>query len=148
MVGKQFSVSVMNLATSSSHSTRANHSMNHRTNHFNLLEERKHALSEENLPSMVSWSKVPFVRSFVLFWLNKRFLSVRSTSFLNETFNLIYFHSEGSRENYLFDRRYVDRRTPTSGVRDREKRFSLMWWQTIHANSIENRCENHHWPWE
>lgn len=64
MVGKQFSVSVINLTTSMganrlgrpSHPTTATTTAtttSHST-HLNLLDQRKHALSEENLPSTVS----------------------------------------------------------------------------------------------
>lgn len=51
MVGKQFSVSVLNLATSIS-SNRI--PVNNDSTLLNLLDQRKHALSEENLPTTVS----------------------------------------------------------------------------------------------
>ncbi|CAF3555392.1 unnamed protein product [Rotaria sordida] len=52
MVGKQFSVSVINLATSIG-SSRINNPtpINNESTLLNLLDQRKHALSEENLPS-------------------------------------------------------------------------------------------------
>jgi hypothetical protein len=55
MAGKQFSVSVINLATSIS-SNRINHntSVTNDSTQLNLLDQRKHALSEENLPATVS----------------------------------------------------------------------------------------------
>ena len=51
MVGKQFSVSVINLATSINSNRLQN---NNETTLLNLLDQRKHALSEENLPTTVS----------------------------------------------------------------------------------------------
>jgi hypothetical protein len=51
MVGKQLSVSVINLATSLS-SNRI--PINNDSTLLNLLDQRKHALSEENLPTTVS----------------------------------------------------------------------------------------------
>ncbi len=50
MVGKQFSVSVFNLATSFG-TSRRNSAIATITEP--TIEQRKHALSEENLPSMV-----------------------------------------------------------------------------------------------
>lgn len=50
MVGKQFSVSVINLATSIG-TYRRNSAI--ATINEPTVEQRKHALSEENLPSMV-----------------------------------------------------------------------------------------------
>jgi hypothetical protein len=62
MAGKQFSVSVINLATSIS-SNRINHqtSVINDSTQLNLLDQRKHALSEENLPTTVSIAKVGYV---------------------------------------------------------------------------------------
>ncbi len=55
MVGKQFSVSVINLATSiNSNRINNNTSLNNDSTLLNLLDQRKHALSEENLPTTVS----------------------------------------------------------------------------------------------
>ncbi|CAF1545145.1 unnamed protein product, partial [Adineta steineri] len=56
MAGKQFSVSVINLATSSvsSNSNNSNSMTNNDATLINLLDQRKHALSEENLPTTVS----------------------------------------------------------------------------------------------
>jgi hypothetical protein len=51
MVGKQFSVSVINLATSVSSNRMP---INNDSTLLNLLDQRKHALSEENLPTTVS----------------------------------------------------------------------------------------------
>ncbi|CAF3831129.1 unnamed protein product [Adineta steineri] len=53
MAGKQFSVSVINLATSSvsSNSNNSNSMTNNDATLINLLDQRKHALSEENLPT-------------------------------------------------------------------------------------------------
>ena len=55
MVGKQFSVSVTNLATSTS-SNRISYSTpaNNESTCLNHVDQRKHALSEENLLSTVS----------------------------------------------------------------------------------------------
>jgi hypothetical protein len=50
MVGKQFSASVLNLATSIG-TNRRNSAI--ATISESTLDQRKHALSEENLPSMV-----------------------------------------------------------------------------------------------
>jgi hypothetical protein len=50
MVGKQFSISVINLATSTG-TSRRNSAI--ATTNESTVEQRKHALSEENLPSMV-----------------------------------------------------------------------------------------------
>jgi hypothetical protein len=62
MAGKQFSVSVINLATSIS-SNRINHqtSVANDSTQLNLLDQRKHALSEENLPTTVSIAKAGYV---------------------------------------------------------------------------------------
>jgi hypothetical protein len=55
MVGKQFSVSVINLATSLGSNRINNHTqINNESTLLNLLDQRKHALSEENLPTNVS----------------------------------------------------------------------------------------------
>ena len=55
MAGKQFSVSVINLATSiNSNRIHQHTSVSNDSTHLNLLEQRKHALSEENLPTTVS----------------------------------------------------------------------------------------------
>ncbi|CAF0751664.1 unnamed protein product [Rotaria sp. Silwood1] len=55
MVGKQFSVSVINLATSIGSNRISNNApINNESTLLNLLDQRKHALSEENLPSTVS----------------------------------------------------------------------------------------------
>lgn len=56
MAGKQFSVSVINLATSvSSNRIHQQTSINPtESTRLNLLEQRKHALSEENLAITVS----------------------------------------------------------------------------------------------
>jgi hypothetical protein len=57
MVGKQFSVSVINLATSiGSNRSSSNNTttINNESTLLNLLDQRKHALSEENLPTTVS----------------------------------------------------------------------------------------------
>ncbi|CAF4558336.1 unnamed protein product [Rotaria sp. Silwood1] len=52
MVGKQFSVSVINLATSIGSNRISNNApINNESTLLNLLDQRKHALSEENLPS-------------------------------------------------------------------------------------------------
>jgi hypothetical protein len=51
MVGKQFSVSVINLATSINSNRLP---VNNESTLLNLLDQRKHALSEENLPTTVS----------------------------------------------------------------------------------------------
>ena len=57
MVGKQFSVSVINLATSiNSHRLSTNSSINSEGNFLNLIEQKKHALSEENLSTTVRLS--------------------------------------------------------------------------------------------
>ena len=58
MASKQFSVSVINLATSIG-SNRISSNSNNTTIHnestlLNLLDQRKHAVSEENLPTTVS----------------------------------------------------------------------------------------------
>ena len=53
MAGKQFSVSVINLATSVS-SNRIHQQISTESTRLNLLEQRKHALSEENLAITVS----------------------------------------------------------------------------------------------
>lgn len=53
MAGKQFSVSVINLATSVS-SNRIHQQTSTESTRLNLLEQRKHALSEENLAITVS----------------------------------------------------------------------------------------------
>jgi hypothetical protein len=56
MAGKQFSVSVINLATSTSSNRISNNtSVNNDSTLLNLLDQRKHALSEENLPTTVSY---------------------------------------------------------------------------------------------
>jgi hypothetical protein len=62
MVGKQFSVSVINLATSIS-SNRINQqtSVVNDPTQLNLLDQRKHAVSEENLPTTVRIPKDEFV---------------------------------------------------------------------------------------
>jgi hypothetical protein len=55
MAGKQFSVSVINLATSSGSNRNNNPTqINNESTLLNLLDQRKHALSEENLPTTVS----------------------------------------------------------------------------------------------
>jgi hypothetical protein len=55
MVGKQFSVSVINLTTSTgSNRINNNTTINNDSTLLNLLDQRKHALSEENLPTTVS----------------------------------------------------------------------------------------------
>ncbi|CAF2478675.1 unnamed protein product [Rotaria sp. Silwood2] len=55
MVGKQFSVSVINLATSIGSNRISNTTpINNESALLNLLDQRKHALSEENLPSTVN----------------------------------------------------------------------------------------------
>jgi hypothetical protein len=76
MVGKQFSVSVINLATSiNSNRINNNPSLNNDSTLLNLLDQRKHALSEENLPTTVSS------------------ISDRG-KVVYKTFRLIYFYTE------------------------------------------------------
>jgi hypothetical protein len=58
MVGKQFSLSVINLTTSNgsngpNHSRHHANSICHDSTNINLLEQRKHALSEEHLSATV-----------------------------------------------------------------------------------------------
>jgi len=55
MVGKQFSVSVINLATptASNRTNNNNTTINNDSTLLNLVDQRKHALSEENLPITV-----------------------------------------------------------------------------------------------
>jgi hypothetical protein len=54
MVGKQFSVSVIKLATpTASNRTNNNPTINNDSTLLNLVDQRKHALSEENLPITV-----------------------------------------------------------------------------------------------
>lgn len=63
MAGKQFSVSVINLATSiSSNRIHQHTSVNPESIRLNLLEQRKHALSEENLAIAVSEGQNDVVR--------------------------------------------------------------------------------------
>ncbi len=72
MVGKQFSVSVINLATSINSNRLP---VNNESTLLNLLDQRKHALSEENLPTTVSS------------------ISDRG-KVVYKTFRLIYFYTE------------------------------------------------------
>lgn len=71
MVGKQFSVSVINLATSVNsnriNSNNNNQLINNDQTLLNLLDQRKHALSEESLPTTVR-----IVFSFLLSRKKKR----------------------------------------------------------------------------
>jgi hypothetical protein len=65
MAGKQFSISVFNLATSIG-TTRRNSAIATITEP--TVEQRKHALSEENLPSMVC--HILIERFFVFYFVN------------------------------------------------------------------------------
>lgn len=64
MVGKQFSVSVLNLASSIG-TYRRNSAI--ATLNEPTVEQRKHALSEENLPSMVCHLLIERARDFFFF---------------------------------------------------------------------------------
>jgi len=76
MVGKQFSVSVINLATSIG-TIRRNSAI--ATINEPTVEQRKHALSEENLPSMVCL----LIEKFCFYFVN----------IYNLRFNLLLYES-------------------------------------------------------
>ncbi|UJR36021.1 hypothetical protein I4U23_028760 [Adineta vaga] len=62
MAGKQFSVSVINLTTSTgSNRNHSTSSMSNDSTHVNHLDQRKHALSEENLPTTTDGTYIYFI---------------------------------------------------------------------------------------